>query len=193
MHSSDYSSGDQSSLVESVDEDDGGAYAEDSFFGPKPWNDPPLTHARLTTVVVKLISKTWKLRPGQFEVVKALRPSGRVFCAFPTAAGKTLIACANAMLDFVAGIAGVHVICQPLQALVGQTAVKLSELYFAQTRVEVVIWNKLDHDTLVDIDFKSKVVVILASPEELDRVFSVCAKNDAPTRCKIIRVFFFLL
>jgi ATP-dependent DNA helicase RecQ len=140
------------------------------------------THQRLEGVVRKYVCKDWKLRPGQFDVVNALRPSGRVFCAFPTAAGKTLIACANALLDYVAGTAGVHIICQPLQALVGQTAVNLGRLYFAQTRIEVVVWDKLSRELVADVDFEGKIVVILSSPEELDNVFAVCNKLRARVR-----------
>lgn len=182
MSSSDFCSGDQSSSVESVVEDDGGLFAEESFFGPKPWKDAPLTHARLARVVSQWVCEDWQLRPGQFEVVKALRPSGRVFCGFPTAAGKTLIACANALLDYTCGVAGVYDICQPLQALVGQTALKLTSSYFARTRIEVVVWDDRERDVVVDIDFANKVVVILSSPEELDHVFLLCERNRARIR-----------
>jgi superfamily II DNA helicase RecQ len=182
MSSSEFDSSDQSSSDSSVLEEDGGAYVEETFFGPKPWHDGPLTHQRLTAVVQKWVCEDWDLRPGQFEVVKALRPKGRMFCGFPTAAGKTLIACANALLDFAAGVEGVHIICQPLQALVGQTATNMAALYFARTRIEVVVWGKLDHELVTDIEFKGKVVVILASPEELEKVFVECKKQRARVR-----------
>jgi ATP-dependent DNA helicase RecQ len=55
-------------------------------------------------------------------------------------------------------------------------------LYFARTRIEVVVWDKLNRELLTEIDFKSKVVVILSSPEELDKVFAVCDKLDARVR-----------
>jgi hypothetical protein len=182
MSSSEFGIGDESSSDSSIPEEDGGAFVEESFFGPKPWEDAPLTQKRLESVVRKWVCDDWKLRPGQFEVVNALRPKGHVFCGFPTAAGKTLIACANALLDYVAGVEGVHVICQPLQALVGQTAANLTTLYFARTRIEVVIWDKLSREVVADIDFRSKVVVILSSPEELDSVFVTCDKLHARVR-----------
>jgi ATP-dependent DNA helicase RecQ len=180
MSSSEY--GDERSSGEIEEEDDGGLFVQESFFGPLPWSDSPLTPGRLAKVVSEWVDKDWKLRAGQFEVVKALRPSGRVFCGFPTAAGKTLIACANPLLDFVSGIAGVHIICQPLQALVGQTAEKMRSLYFSRTKVEVVVWDKQAAVGVVDIDFREKVVVILSSPEKLDDVFAVCAKCRAYVR-----------
>jgi ATP-dependent DNA helicase RecQ len=186
MSGSDYDSSDESSSEESGGEEVGELYVEERLFGPKPWNDPPLTAARLAKVVSEWVDKDWKLRPGQFEVVKALRPSGRVFCGFPTAAGKTLIACANALLDFVAGVAGVHVICQPLQALVAQTAAKLGALYFSRTRVKMIIWDEQRTGGVVDIDFMDCVVVILSSPEALDDVFSVCRQNQARVRALMI-------
>lgn len=189
MSDPDFCSGDGCSSVSSVGEDDGGAYAEESFFGPKPWVDGPVTGGRLTKVLQEWVCEAWVLRPGQLEVVKALRPKGKVFCALPTAAGKTLIACANALLDFTAGIAGVHVICQPLQALVGQTATKLVDLYFARTRIVVINWDEQKRGVAVgmmDIDFKDKVVVILSSPEELDDVFNLCSANDVAMRALMI-------
>ncbi len=161
-------------------------FAPETSFGPKPWKDLPLTHAHLTKVVRKWVAKDWKLRPGQFEVVKALRPSGRVFCGFPTAAGKTLICCANALLDFVAGVAGVHIICQPLQALVSQTAGKLQDQYFARTRIQVIVWDNVARDAVADVDFMERVTVILASPEELDGVFLACGKHHARIRALMI-------
>lgn len=192
MSSSDYGSSDQSSSSSSVSDDDGGEHREESFFGPRPWSDLPLTHQRLEACVKTWVCKDWLLRAGQFEVVKALRPSGRVFCGFPTAAGKTLIACCNALLDFASGVAGVHVICQPLQALVGQTKTKLTTVYFANTRIQVVAWekevtwDKEGQKIVPDIDFLDKVVVILASPEELDDVFKTCNKHRARIRALMI-------
>jgi ATP-dependent DNA helicase RecQ len=182
MSSSEYGSDDLNSSESSLLEEGDDAYVQESFFAPKPWSDAPLTYQRLEGVVRNYVCKDWKLRPGQFEVVNALRPSGRVFCGFPTAAGKTLIACANALLDYVAGVAGVYIICQPLQALVGQTAVNLTTLYFVHTHIEVVVWDKLSRDLVADVDFENKIVVILSSPEELDNVFAVCNKLRAKVR-----------
>lgn len=173
-----------SSSVSVVDEHDNDFEMRSCFPAKLMKDQATLTRSRLASVVSKWVNKNWVLRAGQFEVVSALRPSGRVFCTFPTAAGKTLIACANALLDFTCGIAGVHIICQPLQALVGQTATNLGSVYFADTCVEVVIWDKADKD--VQLELGDKVVVILSSPEELDNVFSACRKERACIRALMI-------
>lgn len=161
---------------------DDGDYEPLLFFPQKTEKEVALlSKAKLQSVVRKLAGHEWVLRPGQFEVVTALRPSGHVFCGFPTAAGKTLIACANALLDYTFGIAGVYIMCQPLQALVGQTNSNMTMTYFAKTSVAVVVWNEEPAEER-DCDLRDKVTMILAAPEELDSVFAVCRKAKAVVR-----------
>jgi hypothetical protein len=64
MSSSEFGIGDESSSDSSIPEEDGGAFVEESFFGPKPWEDAPLTQKRLESVVRKWVCDDWKLRPG---------------------------------------------------------------------------------------------------------------------------------
>ncbi len=79
--------------------------------------------------------------------------------------------CAKVMLDFAARVAGVHVICQPLQALVGLTVPSSGTRDFVRTSTVLIMWGDEKSGDIVDVDLKDKLVVILSSPEELDKVF----------------------
>jgi hypothetical protein len=124
-------------------------------------------------VVNKYINEKWNLRAGQAEAIVGTRKNKHCVCCLPTASGKTLVMAAPGLLDYEYGIAGIHIICQPLDALRSLTHSAFVDQYFRPSSMPGVVLHWPEdggHVSVDDLDDGHKrdcVQYVFVSPEQL--------------------------